>query len=172
MYSVALRAFVWSLQKPKDKGGGGIWNLWRRPELRWRSIVSCFIWSAFGFMYYGVILLSSKIMGDSDECSFDYSVLFLASSRCVCPRVHVNVVSSDDSLHISKCILPTCSCTLYLNATSFHSDPIQWTTEQFAEGHNTSHSRVGLSRIFPIEIEIEAVKFHDRSTWHPAITEF
>lgn len=74
--------FDYWLQKPKTRGGSGVANLWRKPELRWRSMVSCIIWSAFGFMYYGVILLSSKIMGDSDECSFDYSILFFAASRC------------------------------------------------------------------------------------------
>lgn len=59
-------------------------SLWRRPELRWRSTVSCVIWASFGFMYYGVILLSSKIVGVSEECSFDYSVLFFAASRYGC----------------------------------------------------------------------------------------
>eukprot|EP00752_Nemacystus_decipiens_P004153 g3800.t2 len=68
-------------EKPKEKGGSGVSNLWRTPQLRWRSVISCIIWLAFGFLYYGVILLSSKIMGDSNECSFDYSVLFFASGR-------------------------------------------------------------------------------------------
>ena len=72
---------ICSLQKPKDNGSGGVANLWRIPELRWRSMVSCLIWWAFGFLYYGVILLSSKVMGDSNECSFDYSIVFFAASR-------------------------------------------------------------------------------------------
>eukprot|EP00903_Cladosiphon_okamuranus_P012058 g11321.t2 len=70
-------------EKLKVKGGGGVSNLWRIAELRWRSIVSCVIWSAFGFLYYGVILLSSKVMGDSSECSFDYPILFFASSSAL-----------------------------------------------------------------------------------------
>lgn len=71
-------------QEPKDRtSGSGVLNLWRRKDLRMRSLVSCVIWASFGFMYYGVILLSSKIMGESDECSFDYSILFFASSRYV-----------------------------------------------------------------------------------------
>ena len=52
-------------------------------------MVSCIVWAAFGFLYYGVILLSAKVMEDSGGCSFDYSILFFASSRCVraCVRV-------------------------------------------------------------------------------------
>lgn len=82
-------------------------NLWRRPDLRWRSIISCIIWSAFGFLYYGVILLSSKVMGDSDECSFDYSILFFAASRCFCLRIFIKMVSLDTSCLVSECVVPT-----------------------------------------------------------------
>lgn len=69
------------------KGGGGMLSLWRRRELRSRTAASCVVWAAFGFTYYGVVLLSSKlsssIRGVSEECSFDYPVLFLAASRYV-----------------------------------------------------------------------------------------
>ncbi|CAN0538388.1 unnamed protein product, partial [Laminaria digitata] len=70
--------FSLSLKKPKGKEGG-LSDLWRRPELRRRSVVSCTVWAAFGFLYYGVILLSSKVMGEGGSCSFDYSILFFAS---------------------------------------------------------------------------------------------
>lgn len=45
-----------------------------------RSVVSWIIWTAFGFVYYGVILLSALVLGESGTCSFDYSILFFASS--------------------------------------------------------------------------------------------
>ena len=71
-----------TVEKTKAKEGE-LSDLWRRPELRRRSVVSCIVWAAFGFLYYGVILLSAKVMEDSGGCSFDYSILFFASSRCV-----------------------------------------------------------------------------------------
>eukprot|EP00903_Cladosiphon_okamuranus_P012057 g11321.t1 len=117
-------------EKLKVKGGGGVSNLWRIAELRWRSIVSCVIWSAFGFLYYGVILLSSKVMGDSSECSFDYPILFFASSSelvaNVVSRYFVDKIDRRISLNASfmlsalmTVLLPASSALWWLLLASF-----------------------------------------------------
>ena len=61
----------------------GIWALWRRPAVRKRGLTACVVWGSFGFMYYGVILLSAKVLGTASTCSFDYGILSFASSRFV-----------------------------------------------------------------------------------------
>lgn len=66
-------------QQPRGSKGG-VFNLWRVAELRKRTLVSSVVWAAFGFLYYGVILLSTKVMGDDGTCTFDYSILLFASS--------------------------------------------------------------------------------------------
>lgn len=66
-------------QQPKGKNGH-VLDLWRVTELRTRTVVSCIYSASFGFLYYGVILLSAKIMGGDSTCSFDYAILFFASS--------------------------------------------------------------------------------------------
>ncbi|CAN0257824.1 unnamed protein product [Ectocarpus sp. 6 AP-2014] len=116
-------------EKPKDRHGG-VANLWRRPDLRARTIVSCIIWAAFGFLYYGVILLSSKILGESDECSFDYSILLFASASelvaNVLTRFYVDRLDRRLSMSINftvsavmTVLMPVNSAMAWLLVTSF-----------------------------------------------------
>lgn len=42
--------------------------------------MSWVVWTCFGFLYYGIILLSANELDDDDSCSFDYSILFFAAS--------------------------------------------------------------------------------------------
>lgn len=80
----------------------GVLALWRRRELRCRTLVSWIVWAAFGFLYYGVILLSADVLGESDTCSFDYSILFFAASSelvsNLMSRTYIDVVDRRHSL--------------------------------------------------------------------------
>lgn len=91
-------------QKSRGKEGG-LLDLWRVPELRKRTFVSCIVWAFFGFVYYGVILLSAKIMDDDGTCSFDYSILLFASSSelvsNVLTRFYVDKLDRSVSLTIN-----------------------------------------------------------------------
>eukprot|EP00904_Undaria_pinnatifida_P014189 jgi/Undpi1/9900/HiC_scaffold_28.g12354.m1 len=115
---------------PEESKEGGLSDLWRRPELRRRSIVSCLVWAAFGFLYYGVILLSSRVMGDSGTCSFDYSILFFASSSelisNVVTRLYVDMLDRRVSLTlnfvlsgVTTALLPLSSSLWWLLLFSF-----------------------------------------------------
>ena len=70
-------------QQEPEVEEGGIWKLWHRPEIRRRCFTACVVWMAFGFIYYGVILLSVKVMGTAGTCSFEYGILSLVASRLV-----------------------------------------------------------------------------------------
>lgn len=46
------------------------------------------MWLLFGFLYYGVILLSAAVLDEDDSCNFDYPILFFAS----CSEIFMNMV--------------------------------------------------------------------------------
>ncbi|CAM9828892.1 unnamed protein product [Scytosiphon promiscuus] len=143
-------------EKPKDRtSGSGVLNLWRRSDLRMRSIVSCLIWACFGFMYYGVILLSSKIMGESDECSFDYSILFFASSSELVAnfvtRLYVDKLDRRKSLTINFLLSAVMTVLMPIN------DAMAWllVTSFFARGASyiaACFSWVITPELYPTEI--------------------